>query len=80
MNKELLLERFEESGLNYNELANEINISRNTIHNVIVGHTCPSYHVLTGIADVLKLTQDDIINIFFPNLDFLQEVSHDKLA
>lgn len=80
MDNELLLERFRQSGFNYSELANEIDISRNTIHNIMFGRTSPSYYVLTSIAEALKLSQEDIISIFFPNLNFIQEVSNDKLT
>lgn len=80
MNNKLLLERFKESGLSYSELADEICISRSTIRNIMFGHTNPSYYVLTNIAEALELTNEDIIEIFFPNLIHILEVTHDQLT
>lgn len=76
----LLDQRIRQSGYTYVELAEIIEISRNTIHNIIFGRTNPSYHVSTGLAEALDLTQDEIIAIFFPNFKLKEELSHDRLT
>jgi len=68
INTELLLDRFKQSGLKYIELASIINVSRNTIHNIMSGRTKPSYYATISLAEALDLTPEDIIAIFFPNI------------
>lgn len=68
INTELLLDRFKQSGLKYIELASIINVSRNTIHNIMSGRTKPSYYATISLAEALDLTHEDIIAIFFPNI------------
>ncbi|GAA0355559.1 hypothetical protein GCM10008932_05740 [Alkalibacterium iburiense] len=68
INYKLLLNCFEKSEFNYNKLAEEIQISRNTIRNIMFGHTTPSHYVATKLAEALKLTHDEIVTIFFPNI------------
>ena len=67
INTELLLRRIKESGLNYNELAASVGVSRNTIYNVSFGRTSPSYYVTRRLTDALNLSNDDIMAIFFMN-------------
>lgn len=74
VNTELLMMRFRQSGLKFNELANNTEVSRNTIHNVMFGRTKPSYHVVTRLAESLNLSTDDIMAIFFPNINPEEEL------
>lgn len=78
INYDLLDQRIRQSGYTYIELAEIVEISRNTIHNTIFGRTKPSYEVTTGLAEALNLTQDEIIAIFFPNYKLKKELKHDK--
>lgn len=80
MNTELLMMRFRQSGLNYSELANCTEVSRNTIHNVLFGRTNPSYYVTTRLAEVLDLSNGDIIAIFFPDLTLKRSYRHNEYA
>jgi len=68
MNNELLQEIFDRSGYTTTELANLVGISRNTVHNIMYGVTSPSYYVLAGLADVLELSNEEIMAIFFPKM------------
>lgn len=68
INNELLRNRFRQSDYNYIELADTIDVSRNTIHNIMFGHTDPSYYVLVRVTEALDLTDEDIRAIFFPNM------------
>ncbi len=66
---ELLLKRFRQSEYNYNRLAQNVNVSRNTIRNIMSGRTTPSHYCSASIAEALELTHEDIIAIFFPNIN-----------
>jgi len=68
MNNELLQEIFDRSGYTTTELADLVGISRNTVHNIMYGVTSPSYYVLSGLADVLELSNEEIMAIFFPKM------------
>jgi len=68
MNNELLQEIFDRSGYTTTELADLVGISRNTVHNIMYGVTSPSYYVLSGLANVLELSIEEIMAIFFPNV------------
>lgn len=78
INYQLLLDRFLKSDFNYNKLADEIQISRNTIRNIMFGHTNPSHYVATKLAEALDLSQEDIIIIFFPNIKLEEDSDNDK--
>jgi len=80
INTELLLDRFKQSGLKYIELAGIINVSRNTIHNIMSGRTNPSHYVAINLAKALDLTHEDIIAIFFPNIKVKEGTTHDELT
>jgi len=68
MNNELLQEIFDRSGYTTTELADLVGISRNTVHNIMYGVTSPSYYVLAGLVDVLELSNEEIMAIFFPKM------------
>lgn len=70
IDNELLTKYINETGLNYSELARTIEISRNTIYNVVLGVTQPSLSVINCFASTLDFTQDDFIATFFPNIKF----------
>lgn len=74
---ELLFRRFCASGFSYSKLADDANLSRGTIHNVMLGRCQPSHYVASRLAEVLNLTRDDIIAIFFPNITRKKEIAHD---
>ena len=65
VNRELLNKRIKQSGKTRAELANEADLSINTVYNVTSGRTQPSYFATKSICRALQLTQEDIMNIFF---------------
>ena len=65
---ELLFTYFDKSGFTYTELAKNIGISRNTIHNILFGVTTPSHYVAAHLAEALDLSQEEFVTIFFPNI------------
>ena len=67
-NKKLLM-LFEESDFTYTGLADDIGISRNTVHNIMFGHTSPSHYATAGLAEALDLSTEEIIEVFFPNIN-----------
>jgi len=69
INYELLLKRLRQSEFNYSRLAEDVNVSRNTIRNIMSGRTTPSHYCSASIAEALELTHEDIIAIFFPNIN-----------
>lgn len=73
INKELLIQHINQTGLNYSEIARGIEISRNTIYNVLFGETNPSYSVINSIAAFLELTENDFLQIFFPEITFKKD-------
>jgi len=70
VNYELLQEIFDRSGYTSTELAELVGISRNTVHNIMYGLTSPSYYAMAGLAEVLKLSIEEIMAIFFPKMKF----------
>lgn len=45
--------------------AEEMELSRNTVSNIVNGKSQPSYSVLTRIIQTLKLSSDELIEILF---------------
>ena len=76
VNTELLMKRFKQSGLTYNQLAQYTKVSRNTIYNVMYGRTTPSYFVTTQLAEALDLSSTDIMCIFFPMIKLKRELTN----
>lgn len=73
IDNELLSKYINKTELSYSELARTIQISRNTIHNILGGVTQPSLGVINCLAGSLEFTQDDFVATFFPNVQFKQE-------
>lgn len=76
VNTELLKKRFEQSPLNYSDLARMTGLSRSTIYNVIFGETTPTLYVMSRLSIALELSKDDIIAIFHPYIKFEKELIH----
>lgn len=72
IDNELLSKYIDETELSYSELARMIQISRNTIHNLVGGDTKPSLPIINCLASTLDFTQDDFVATFFPNIQFKQ--------
>lgn len=70
INNELLFEYIKQTGLNYSDISKKTAISRNTLYNIMWGRNCPSYSVMTALADYLEFTQAEFIDIFFPAVNF----------
>lgn len=64
---ELLGKRIVESNLTFKDIERETNVSRSTLHNIVTGKTKPSYPVARLISEVLLLTSEDLLVIYFPN-------------
>lgn len=73
VNTELLKLRVRKSGFNYNELADNADVSRNTIRNVLNGKTTPSHFVTASLSRTLKLSGNDFITIFYPDIPVNEE-------
>lgn len=78
INSELLSKCIYKTGLNYSAFAKISNVSRNTIYNISLGKTCPSYLVIEGLAKSLDITQEEFILIFFPNIKFKEGFNEDQ--
>lgn len=78
INNKKLHRLFEETNFTYSELAENIGISRNTVHNIMFGLTNPSYYVIVSLAEALNLTPEEIMAVFFPNMN--SEDSMGKLS
>lgn len=70
IDNELLAKYINSTGLNYSELARTVQISRNTIYNVLLGDTQPSLPVINCLASSLDFTLEDFVATFFPNIQF----------
>lgn len=77
VNNKLLKTRVLESGLSYSAIAKEANVSKSTIHNLILGRHAPSHHLTTHLAIILNFTQTDFNEVFYPNLKFAKELLND---
>lgn len=73
IDNELLSKYIKKTGLNYSQLSKQTTISRNTLYNITWGRNCPSYSVMSILADSLEFTQSDFIATFFPNVNFKDE-------
>lgn len=71
---ELLTTRVREEKLTFKKLEGMTSLSRGTIHNVMNGKSDPSYTVARLIIDALSLTPEDILAIFFPNIELQKEI------
>ena len=67
IDKNLLLSKMSKCGYNIGSLADETELSRDTISNVLSGRTAPSYLTMNAIFYALKLSTDEGMAIFFPN-------------
>lgn len=65
VNSNKLKGKMAENGFNIGTLAKEIGVSRDTISNVFNGKTKPSYLIINQLFFTLKLSPEEIINIFF---------------
>lgn len=72
---ELLGKRIVESNLTFKDIERETNVSRSTLHNIVTGKTKPSYPVARLISEVLLLTSEDLLVIYFPNAKSEKELS-----
>lgn len=72
---ELLGKRIVESNLTFKDIERETNVSRSTLHNIVTGKTKPSYPVARLISEVLLLTSEDLLAIYFPNAKSEKELS-----
>lgn len=72
---ELLGRRIVESNLTFKDIERETNVSRSTLHNIVTGKTKPSYPVARLISEVLLLTSEDLLAIYFPNAKSEKELS-----
>lgn len=77
VNRKLLKMRILQSGLSYGEIAHNTDVTRNTIHNLIIGKTQPSHYLTTRLTITLKLSLKDFIAVFYPNIKFEEELLHD---
>lgn len=75
INSDLLFQYLEKANLNYSELAEKTAISRNTFYNILCGKNFPSYSVMSILASSLEFTQSEFIEVFFPNVEFKDEVT-----
>lgn len=80
INNELLTKYIHQTGLNYKDLAAKLDISRNTIYNVMVGSTCPSAEIIHIFGSSLEFTQDDFVATFYPEIQFKEETLDDELT
>lgn len=67
VNIELLSQKFHEHGLAKKAVAEKIHVSPTSIYNLFRGDNCPSYYLMVAIADLLELSNDECIAIYFPN-------------
>lgn len=77
INGELLFSKIEQSGLSYTKLAKKTQICRGTLHNVIYGINKPSHQVAYQLAKALLMSEREIVEIFFPNINFEQEINYE---
>lgn len=76
IDNELLSRYIYEVGCSSSELARKTNISRSTLHNIVVGHNYPSHTVINLLASALDMTQNKFIEIFYPAIEFVEEKEH----
>lgn len=74
IDNDFLLKYIDQMDLNYSEISEKTHISRGTLYNIIWGKTCPSYLVMNALASSLEFTQDEFIAIFFPTVNFKDEL------
>lgn len=80
INGKLLSEYIAQTGLSCEEFCQLSDISRKTIYNVSVGGVKPSYYVIHCMAQTLNLTKADFLSIFFPKLNFKEEVEYNNFT
>ncbi|MBG9977780.1 helix-turn-helix transcriptional regulator [Ruoffia tabacinasalis] len=54
------------SGMSNRQLAKRIHITPNTLSNIILGNTYPSYVVIARLQVALEISIEDMIEVFFP--------------
>lgn len=74
INNELLYKHLRDTGLNYSEISREINISRNTIYNILLGKCSPSPQVIKIFVNFLKMSREEFTAVFYPNVQFKEEI------
>lgn len=74
IDNEFILKYIDQMDLNYSEISEKTDISRGTLYNIIWGRTCPSYLVMNALAGSLECTQDEFIAMFFPTVNFKEEL------
>lgn len=70
INSKLLDQYIQQSGFNYSEICDMMEISRCTLHNIISEKNNPSHDVIMILAKTLKFNEDQFINVFFPHIKF----------
>ncbi len=63
----LLTREFEKSGMTATKLAEKMNVSRNTIYNIMQGKASPSYYIARTITEALEICGETTLEIFFSN-------------
>ena len=61
LNKELLLRKMEERGLNHHTLAKQIFVSQAMVTGIIHGYKQPSLALAVRMADVLGCSLDELV-------------------
>ena len=69
----LLTETIENKGLTFTQLSKDSDVCRNTIYNVSSGRNYPSIPVINSIVEVIEMTEQDFLQIFFPTMKFKKE-------
>ena len=70
INGELLQRIIEKRKLNHVSLAKRLDVSRNTIGNLVNERNPPSFKIMYSITRELNLTKAELLAVFFPNRKF----------